>query len=64
MNEKNQLLLRWDRYRPVGTDDDNALMLGFNTWPTSVSEIQVNWLLPIAGSSSPHKLLINFQIGF
>ena len=67
-SERTQVLLRWDRYtEPAPTDtgeaDDN-LVFGFNAWPTSASEVQVNWVAPIAGSGAPHKLLINFQVGF
>jgi len=64
LSERTQLLARWDRFSDVGEDADDNLVLGFNAWPTSASEIQVNWVAPIAGSSSPHKLLINFQVGF
>lgn len=64
LTEKEQILARWDRYRsPVGMDDD-VLVLGFNTWPTSATEVQVNWIVPFGGSSEIHKLLINFQVGF
>jgi hypothetical protein len=59
------VLARWDRFDDVGTADaDDNIVFGFNAWPTSASEIQVNWVAPIAGSDSPHKLLINFQVGF
>jgi len=61
---RSQILARWDRYRAPGEAKDDALLLGFNLWPTSVSEVQVNWQAPISGSPSPHKLLVNFQVGF
>lgn len=67
-SERTQVLLRWDRYsEPAASGNEEAddnLVFGFNAWPTSASEIQVNWVAPIAGSSAPHKLLINFQVGF
>ena len=64
LTEQEQVLARWDRYRsPVGMDDD-VLVLGFNSWPTSATEVQVNWMVPLKGSGEIHKLLINFQVGF
>jgi hypothetical protein len=63
--ERTQLLARWDRFTDAGSDEaDDNIVFGFNAWPTSASEIQVNWVAPVAGSASPHKLLINFQVGF
>jgi hypothetical protein len=62
--ERTQLLARWDRYRPPGEESDDAILLGLNVWPTSASEIQVNWWAPVADDTSPHKVLVNFQIGF
>jgi hypothetical protein len=62
---RTQILARWDRYTEPGADDaDDNMVLGFNAWPTSASEIQVNWVAPLAGSAEPHKLLISFQVGF
>jgi hypothetical protein len=63
--ERTQILARWDRYTEPGADaaDDNMLF-GFNVWPTRASEIQVNWVAPLAGSAEPYKILINFQVGF
>jgi hypothetical protein len=63
--ERTQLLARWDRFTDVAADESvDNFILGFNVWPTSASEIQVNWVAPVAGSASPHKLLVNFQVGF
>jgi hypothetical protein len=63
-DERVQLLVRWDRYRPPGGESDDAILLGVNLWPTSASEIQVNWWAPVTDETSPHKVLVNFQIGF
>ncbi len=63
-NDKTQVLARWDRYRPVGGASDDMLVLGWNFWPTGASELQVNWLIPVFDSVYPHKLLVNFQIGY
>jgi hypothetical protein len=62
--ERTQLLARWDRYRPPSGEYDDAILLGFNLWPTSASEIQVNWWVPVEDGTSPHKVLVNLQIGF
>ena len=59
-----QVLVRWDRYRGIGASSDDAIVFGFNAWPTTASEIQINWIAPIAGSTMPHKILVNFQLGF
>ena len=63
-DERTQVVARWDRYRPLGGVHDDILVLGFNAWPSSASQVRVNWLVPVAGSSSPHKFLVTLQIGF
>jgi len=62
--ERTQLVARWDRFTDVGGEADDNLVFGFNAWPTSASKVQVNWIAPLAGSASPHTLLVGFQIGF
>ena len=65
LQENHQVLARWDRYRAFGfTDGDDALVLGYNVWPTAASEIQVNGIFPLRDSALPYRLLVNFQIGF
>lgn len=60
----SQLLARWDRYRaPSAVVADDQVVLGYNVWPTSAAEVQVNWLLPVNGSAAPHQLVVNFQVG-
>jgi hypothetical protein len=62
--EARQALVRWDRYRaPIGPADD-IVLLGFNVWPTEASEIQINWGIPVDDTAGPHKLVVNFQVGF
>jgi hypothetical protein len=63
--ENHQVLVRWDRYRSVvaGVPDD-ALVLGYNVWPTSASEVQVNAIVPMRDSGEPYRIVVNFQIGF
>jgi len=63
MAENQQALVRWDRFSAPGADADDMLVLGFNAWPTSATEIQANWQIPLNGSDEIHKVLINFQIG-
>lgn len=59
-----QILLRWDRFEaPSAVEADDVLIFGFNAWPTTATEIQVNWQVPLKDSSELHKLLINFQVG-
>lgn len=62
-SDRTQALVRWDRFTAPGAEADDNLVLGFNAWPTTASEIQVNWIAPVAGSAAPHKLLVNFQVG-
>ncbi|MEX2466270.1 MAG: porin [Gemmatimonadota bacterium] len=66
LEENHQVLARWDRYRGpgAGVEPDDALILGYNVWPTSASEIQVNGIFPLRDSTLPYRLLVNFQIGF
>ncbi|MDX1495549.1 MAG: porin [Longimicrobiales bacterium] len=63
VQDDRQLLLRWDRFEAPGQDADDVLILGFNAWPTSATEIQVNWQIPLKDSNELHKLLLNFQVG-
>jgi hypothetical protein len=65
VRENHQVLARWDRYRSVtALDADDAIVLGYNVWPTGASEIQVNGVFPMRDSGLPYRLLVNFQIGF
>lgn len=63
IQEARQILLRWDRFEAPGQDADDILVFGFNVWPTTATELQANWLVPLQDSEEPHKLLINFQVG-
>ncbi len=60
----HQALVRWDRYAAPGASADDALILGYNVWPTAESEVQVNLVVPVADGAEPYRLLINFQVGF
>ena len=64
VQEMRQILIRWDRFEAPGAiEADDILIFGFNAWPTSVTEIQVNWQIPLKDSSELHKILVNFQVG-
>ena len=65
LEENHQVLARWDRYRSVtAAEADDAIVLGYNVWPTGASEIQLNGIFPLRDSVLPYRLLVNFQIGF
>lgn len=64
IQEMRQILVRWDRFTAPSTDGgDDMLVLGFNAWPTTATEIQVNWQIPLKDSDELHRLLVNFQVG-
>lgn len=59
-----QVLLRWDRLNSLEGETDDALLFGLNVWPTRATEIQANYVLPVAGPLSRHQALLNLQLGF
>ncbi len=63
---KSQLLLRWDSFTPDGLQPDSRLLiLGYNLWPTKVTELQVNYIISTDdGSIDHHQLLVNAQMNF
>ncbi len=61
---RTQLLLRWDHFAPDVDDASQRVVLGFNAWPTTPTEVQVNWVVPVDGALANHQLLVNFQVGF
>ncbi len=65
VGEKSQLLLRWDSLSNDGlTEDTELVILGYNLWPTKVSEFQLNYVIPDEGGLDSHQLLVNTQIAF
>jgi hypothetical protein len=61
-----QLLGRLDLFAP-GADEERSdlIVLGLNFWPTSVTEIQANYIVDTSyGALNHHQLLVNFQFGF
>lgn len=62
---KTQVLLRWDQFDADGMGPNTeSIIAGLNVWPTKVSEIQLNYILPTNENIEFSQILINFQIGF
>lgn len=63
---KNQLLVRWDGFHPDGlARDSDLLIFGFNHWPTSMTEFQVNYIINTDDSEfKHHQVLVNAQVAF
>ncbi len=66
LTEKTQALIRFDGLdpdAPAGRTD--LVILGFNAWPTAVTEFQINYLFdPDDAAFDRHQILANFQFGF
>jgi hypothetical protein len=61
---RSQVLVRWDRLQGGGAAWRDQVAFGWNLWPTSPTEVQVDYVVPTTGSPSDHQLLVNFQVGF
>ncbi len=61
-----QLLARWDSFRPDGiAPNSDMAVLGFNLWPTALTELQVNYIIPRQTSAfKHHQVLVNTQVAF
>lgn len=65
--DRHQVLARWDA---LDLDDGlvaerQFIVLGYNFWPSTPFEIQLNYLIPVAGEDTDnHQILINFQVSF
>lgn len=64
VTRRSQLLLRWDRLQGDEQAWRDQVVLGWNLWPTSPTEVQVNYVIPTTGTPSRHQLLVNLQVGF
>lgn len=66
LSPKAQGLARWERFQPDdGTVRRESVILGLNVWPTTVTEVQVNYLVDTDNTAlENHELLVNFQLGF
>lgn len=63
-SRRTQLLARWDRYADAPAAATDRILVGFNARPTTPTELQVNWVIPVEGSLDTNRLVVNFQIGF
>ncbi len=65
-HEQHQILLRFDHFNTDGISTDNDwIVLGYNFWPSSTAEIQLNYTVDTDNSAMQHhQLLINAQIAF
>ncbi|MFH5830954.1 porin [Halalkalibaculum sp. DA384] len=62
---KTQLLARWDYFTSdelPGSVNTESILAGINIFPTSVSEIQLNYIIPTEQSIEYSQVLVNFQI--
>ena len=65
LDEKNQMLLRWDYMNFGNTESRDLFILGYNHWPTSTAKLQINYVFdPDDRVFKHHQLLINMQINF
>jgi hypothetical protein len=67
LSPKTQVLARLDGFDAdiIGLDRSDLLVLGFNVWPTAVTEFQINYLVDTRDTAiDHHQLLVNFQFGF
>ena len=65
LDEKNQLLIRLDHFDTGARGDERQLLiLGWNLWPTAVTELQVNSVFPLEGFNGDPQLLVNLQLAF
>lgn len=66
IKENVQALIRLDTYDPDGSGgipSNSWIVTGLNFWPTSVSELQVNYIIDTDNSDiKNHQILINVQI--
>ncbi len=66
LSPKTQTLVRFDGFQPDdGGERSDVVVVGFNAWPTFVTEFQVNYLIDVRDAAfDHHQLLANFQLGF
>lgn len=63
---RHQLLARIDFFHPdLDINTDDFLVFGYNFWPTTAFEFQVNYLFPIDRFElDKSQILLNFQVAF
>lgn len=65
--DRSQVLARWDQFEAdlPGIEDGRLLLLGYNLWPTAVTELQVNLVVPVGDDPRDDpRLLVNTQLAF
>lgn len=61
--ENLQTVVRWDSYKiDKNLDASEQFVLGFNFWPTSISEFQLNYIVPTKSMLKHNQILINAQV--
>lgn len=62
----SQVLIRLDSFKADNLQQDsNLFIVGYNIWPSRISEIQINYIIPQHHDSfRNHQILINTQIAF
>ncbi|MEJ2634213.1 MAG: porin [Calditrichia bacterium] len=69
LSAKSQILFRWDSFHSDGLlypdQDSDLLILGYNYWPTRVTELQVNYIIRTQDMEFEHsQILVNAQVAF
>ena len=66
LTQDSQILFRWDGLEPDGLQSDSHLLIiGYNRWPTKVTQLQINYIITTEDSSIEHnQILVQFQLGF
>jgi len=65
LNPQNQLLLRYETYNNDRGSETNWVVLGYNLWPTAVTEFQANYVLDLDNTETDHhRVLLNVQVSF
>ena len=65
LGPRSQVLLRLDSFFADGLRENSHLIIaGYNLWPTQVTELQINYIVPASGAGfKNHQLLVNAQLG-
>ena len=63
ISKRSQFLLRWDSFVCDEQQiDTNLIIVGWNYFPTSPTELQINYVLPTENNEFKQQILINAQI--
>jgi len=62
---KTQFLVRWDSFDADSLgNDSNSVIAGVNIFPTTYSEVQLNYIVPTDQAIDFSQLLLNLQLNF